>query len=58
MSSKAHFDMDQLKERYLLELDRKVYVTPKTYLEMNNLFMSLVDKKRADLDLIIRRLSV
>ncbi len=35
MSSQAHMDMEILKDKFFLDLNRKVYITPKTFLEMN-----------------------
>jgi len=57
MSVQAHIDIEELTQRYFDELSRRVYVTPKSFLDMNGLLFELVSKKKGDIDTTIKRLS-
>ena len=57
MSVQAHSDIEELTEKYYEELSRKVYITPKSFLDMNSLLFDLVSKKKGDIDSTIKRLT-
>lgn len=57
MSVQAHLDIEALTEKYFTELSRRVYITPKSFLDMNSLLFELVSKKKGDVDSSIKRLS-
>lgn len=57
MSVQAHVDIEELTEKYYDELSRRVYVTPKSFLDMNALLFDLVSKKKGDIDSTIKKLS-
>ncbi len=57
MSVKAHMDIEELTEKYFDELSRRVYVTPKSFLDMNLLFYNLISEKKGDIDSTIKKLT-
>jgi dynein heavy chain len=50
LSTNAHRDLEELTIRYFSELSRKVYVTPKSFLDMIGLLLNLVGQKKDEMD--------
>ena len=50
ISAQIHEDIEHLTTRYKLELGRQVYVTPKSFLDMNSLFLAIVSKKKDEFE--------
>ena len=44
----AHSEVETLRDDFMDELGRKVYITPKTFLDMNNLLMTLLETKKSE----------
>ncbi|XP_026674388.1 dynein heavy chain 7, axonemal-like [Ceratina calcarata] len=44
-----HVSTEKLSKEFLIRLDRQVYVTPTSYLEMINTFKDLLAKKREEI---------
>ena len=44
----AHSEVEILREDFMDELGRKVYITPKTFLDMNDILMTLLDTKKSE----------
>ena len=44
----AHSEVEILRDDFMDELGRKVYITPKTFLDMNNLLMTLLQTKKSE----------
>ena len=44
----AHSSVENLRDDFLDEMGRKVYITPKTFLDMNNLLMTLLQTKKSE----------
>ncbi|MCQ2815716.1 MAG: AAA family ATPase, partial [archaeon] len=42
----AHKQIEKLKEDFYVEMGRRVYVTPKTFLDMVNLMLEILEKKK------------
>ena len=42
----AHSTVETLRDDFFDELGRKVYITPKTFLDMNNLLINLLQSKK------------
>mmetsp|Transcript_44339 Transcript_44339/g.86753 ORF Transcript_44339/g.86753 Transcript_44339/m.86753 type:complete len:4144 (+) Transcript_44339:98-12529(+) len=55
---KVHLSMDDMCERFFGELRRQVYTTPKSYLDMINLYLDVLAFKRAELATSRNRLVV
>uniref|UniRef100_A0A8B7WIF1 Dynein heavy chain 6, axonemal n=1 Tax=Castor canadensis TaxID=51338 RepID=A0A8B7WIF1_CASCN len=49
MCVKVHLSVSQIAERYYAELRRRYYTTPTSYLELINLYLSMLDEKRKQL---------
>ena len=50
LASEAHHGIEVLTENFLAELGRKVYVTPKSFLDMNALVVNLLKQKKEESD--------
>ena len=50
MCTQVQLDVDNLTEKYMSEVSRRVYVTPKSFLDLITLFMSLLKKKKGDFE--------
>ena len=44
----AHSSVENLRDDFMDELGRKVYITPKTFLDMNNILMTLLESKKSE----------
>ena len=44
----AHSEVETLRDDFLDEFGRKVYITPKTFLDMNNILMTLLQSKKSE----------
>ena len=53
-----HRSIDTVSNRFFDELRRKVYTTPKSYLDLINLYLSMLSEKREELSVMCGRLSV
>ena len=49
--------VERLAKKFDGELRRKVYITPKSYLDSINMFKNFLEEKRQELDVTIYRLS-
>jgi len=56
ISTKAHVDIEDLTKRFYSEVSRKVYVTPKSFLDMAELFKNLYQNKMKEMSTTITRL--
>merc|ERR1719181_2652474 len=52
----VHQDVIHVAETFLTRLRRKVYVTPKSFLDLIDLYMEMMSEKREEKDLALRRL--
>ena len=50
MCTQVQLDVEALTERFWSEVSRRIYVTPKSFLDMITLFMNLLKKKRGDFE--------
>ena len=57
MFMRVHKSVDKMSERFFDELRRKVYITPKSYLDGINLYLNQLAEKRRDFKENIFRLS-
>ena len=57
MFMKVHKSVEQMSERFYDELRRKVYITPKSYLDGINLYLSQLAEKRKETNENISRLA-
>jgi dynein heavy chain len=44
----AHSEVETLRDDFMDELGRKVYITPKTFLDMNDILMTLLETKKSE----------
>ena len=44
----AYSSVEMLRDDFLDEIGRKVYITPKTFLDMNNLLINLLQTKKTE----------
>jgi dynein heavy chain len=58
MCVKVHLSVSQIAERYYAELRRRYYTTPTSYLELINLYLSMLDEKRKQLVSVSSILSI
>lgn len=56
MFMKVHKSVEEISARFFNELRRIVYITPKSYLDGINLFLSQLTKKRTEFNKNIIRL--
>lgn len=54
---KVHKSVEKMSERFYLELRRKVYITPKSYLDGINLYLAQLGEKSKEFKENIARLS-
>lgn len=57
MFMKVHKSVEDISEKFYQELRRRVYITPKSYLDGINLFLSQLNEKRMEVQGNIDRLS-
>jgi len=57
MCPEIHLSANELGEKFYQELRRRVYTTPKSYLDLLNLFLATLQEKREELRLNHKRLS-
>jgi|LauGreDrversion4_2_1035121.scaffolds.fasta_scaffold546920_1 dynein heavy chain len=50
MCTQVQLDVEALTERFMMEVSRRIYVTPKSFLDMISLFLSLLKKKKGDFE--------
>jgi P-loop containing dynein motor region D4 len=50
MSTVVHNDVSKLTKDYMDEYSRRVYVTPKSFIDLAELFLSLLAKKKGDFE--------
>ena len=44
----AHSEVETLRDDFMDELGRKIYITPKTFLDMNSILMTLLESKKSE----------
>lgn len=52
MCVEIHVSVTDMAERFYLELRRRYYTTPTSYLELINLYLSMLEEKRQQLVLV------
>lgn len=52
MCVEIHVSVTEMAERFYMELRRRYYTTPTSYLELINLYLSMLDNKRQQLVLV------
>jgi dynein heavy chain, axonemal len=57
MCMKIHTSVEEASERYWDELRRRVYTTPKSYLDLINLYVNVLTQKRKEINLNRSRLA-
>jgi len=57
MCTEVHTSAGELALRFDQQLKRKVYTTPKSYLDLINLYMQTLDEKREEISFNMKRLS-
>lgn len=50
MCTQVQLDVEALTERFWSEVSRRIYVTPKSFLDMISLFVNLLKKKKGDFE--------
>eukprot|EP00924_Labyrinthula_sp_SR-Ha-C_P002719 maker-scaffold_13-snap-gene-5.1-mRNA-1 protein AED:0.01 eAED:0.01 QI:0/0/0/1/0.66/0.42/7/0/4146 len=58
LCGEVHTTVNEKSLKFYAELQRKVYTTPKSYLDLISLYINLLDTKRGDLLLIENRMKV
>lgn len=53
-----HTSVEEESERFFGELRRRVYTTPKSYLDLINLYLDTLDKKRYEYNINRSRLAI
>ena len=51
-----HSSVEKVAERYYLELRRKTYITPKSFLDAILVYLKMLEQKRGSHELILNRL--
>ena len=58
MCAEIHWSSAQLGEDFFAKLRRRVYTTPKSYLDLINLFISMLDEKRSEVQVVRDKMTV
>lgn len=48
MCTQIHLSVEQMSDEFFASLRRKVYTTPKSYLDLISLYLAVLEKKRAE----------
>lgn len=57
MCMSIHTSVEDTSEQFFAELRRKVYTTPKSYLDLINLYLNTLDVKRSEYNINKNRLA-